>query len=88
MAPPATTMTLKANVVSVDWVGSLICVRWFDQTNNVFDQMVFTVTRDTRIIKGTDDIFLTDLHQQDWVSIKYYDNDLGGLEPVSIEVSR
>ncbi|MFZ5800271.1 MAG: hypothetical protein ACOY3D_02700 [Candidatus Omnitrophota bacterium] len=88
LSPPATTLTLKGNVVSVDWVGSLICVRWYDQTNNVFDQMLFKVRRNAQILKGIYNIFLSDIHQQDRVAIEYYDNGLAGLVATRIEVSQ
>jgi hypothetical protein len=74
--------TLEGKIADIDWVASDIVVKTFDGA----DEITFMVPRDTKITKGTDIIDLSDLNQEDQVTVQYYDDHLAGLKTVSIVV--
>lgn len=81
------TKIVSGKISSVDWVGSKIAMRWYDPGQIGFDEITFVVTRQTKIIKGTEDITLADLNMEDSITVEYVDNGLTGLMAVKISVN-
>ncbi len=82
-----TTGTIKGSIAEIDWVAGKIIVRTFDFDDNA-DTITFFVTDDTEITKGTNTIYLSDLHQADQVRVTYFSaaNSFAGLQATEIKV--
>lgn len=79
--------TITGDVVDVDWVASQLTVRYYDaRPGRGYDEINFTVSADTKIIKGTDEVSLSDLNKSNQVSVEYVDNASAGLLAVKIVV--
>lgn len=83
-----TTGSIKGSITDIDWVAGIVIVRTFDFDENV-DTIKFFVTSDTKIIKGTSTVSLSDLHQADQVRVTYFSvaNSFAGLRAESITVT-
>lgn len=72
--------TVSGIVVDLDWVKSVITVRYYDPISGNPDEINITVSSDTKITKGTNTIYISDILQSDPVTVVYYDDGLGGLK--------
>ncbi len=75
---------IKGTIAGCDWVGGKIVVRTDDL--GAPDEIVFGVSQDTVIVKGTQDISLADMHMSDNVTVEYQKNSFAGLEADHIMV--
>ncbi len=76
---------ITGRVVDVDWVTSQFTVRYYDdRPGRGFDELSFTVTSDTKVTKGTEQVEFGDMGQGDQVTVEYVDNALAGLQAMSI----
>jgi len=71
---------IKGNISSVNWVGSEIVVKTFDDETTIF------VSHSTRITKRGVSIQLSDINISDKVTVEYYNDSPGPLKAVSITV--
>jgi len=79
--------TVIGNIVAVDWVASVVTVRYFDdRPGRGYDEISFVLNEATAITKGTEEIELSELNQGDQVSVDYCDCLLKGLLAVKIVV--
>jgi len=78
------TKRVTGTISSVDWVGNKIAVRTMNFGK--IDEITFTVTTETIIIKGTRTISFLDVKTSNPVAVEYVDNNLAGLTAVSIMV--
>ncbi len=67
-------------VSTVDSVGSILVL----QVNNQNEMVRFTVDKEAKIQRGSDDIFLDDILQGDPVTLRYYEFPDGTLMVTSI----
>ena len=82
------TKTLDGRVVDIDWVAGTIVVSWLQSQGQVqFDETTFFVPENTRITKGSDSIWLSDLNISDSVTVEYYNASPGPLTAISINVN-
>jgi hypothetical protein len=83
-----TSGTLTGSISEIDWVAGTIAVRTYDFDNEL-DEVKFRVTQNTKIIKGTETIYLSDLQQSDNVVVTYFStaNSFAGLRAESISVT-
>ncbi|MBM3245087.1 MAG: hypothetical protein FJZ15_04760 [Candidatus Omnitrophica bacterium] len=70
--------TIHANATSVDWVSSTLLVDYGG------DQLLFSVSSDTRIMRGQEQIGLSDIDIADPLVIKYYDSESEPYQAISI----
>ena len=75
-------MKLQGRIVSINWVGSSIVVEDIQGS----DQVTFLVTRETRIVKGSNSVSLSDLNVGNQVTIEYCDAHFVGLKALSVTV--
>lgn len=80
-------LILKGNVSSVDWVKSMIVVKWFDRSDFRFDEVALYTERNTKITKKGSSIGLGDLNTGDRVIVEFYNDSPNPLKAVSITVS-
>ncbi len=73
--------TFRGQVQEIDWVGSLL-------TCQGGDEMTFYVPSGLRVRYGTDTVSLEDLEQDDYVLIKYIDDQSETPRAVSISVNK
>ena len=79
------TKTVSGTVVSKDWVGSKITVRYSGFGSGRPDELTFHVSDDTQIQSGTKAISLSDIDQGDDVVIEYCRRSFAGLWARSIQ---
>ena len=72
--------TASGTVVAMDWVGESLIV------DTGGDQMTFVVSSDTKVVKGSDAVVLTDINTNDYVTIQYCDKCFVGLKAVKISI--
>jgi len=72
--------TAAGTVVAMDWVGGTLII------DTGGDQSTFVVSGDTKVIKGPEEIALTDINTDDYVSVEYCDKCFAGLQAVKINV--
>jgi hypothetical protein len=75
---------VKGRVVDTDWVAGKLIVRIDDAYHP--DQVIFLITRDTKITKGVETISFADILQTDYVTVQYFNNAFAGLRAEAIEV--
>jgi hypothetical protein len=78
------TKSLTGTAIAIDWVASLLTIRYFDTLKDSYDEITLTVTSDTRILRGTDRIDFSGIEEGDEVVIEYYRDDFSGLKARSI----
>ena len=76
--------TIAGTVVQTDWVKSMITVRYFDRVLASLDEINIIVDRNTKMMRGTDAIYLAGILQGDQVTVIYYDDGLSGLKAKKI----
>ena len=76
--------TISGVIVDMDWVKSMIIVRYFDPVLENQNEINITVSNDTEIIRGTEVISLSGINQGDQVTVIYYDDGLGELKAKKI----
>ncbi|MFH0854920.1 MAG: hypothetical protein V1869_00160 [Candidatus Omnitrophota bacterium] len=72
--------SISGTVSSVDWIKSVLSVRYTDPYTGDSDEIALKVTGDSELTRGTESILLFDVEQGDPVSITYYKDDLSGLK--------
>ncbi|MDP3143414.1 MAG: hypothetical protein Q8N14_05725 [Candidatus Omnitrophota bacterium] len=80
--------TVKGRIGDIDWVGSKIAIRWYDSDGLGTDEITLIVTPQTKIIKGTSEISLSDLIIENSVAVQYFDSGFAGLKAIKIVVSQ
>ncbi len=80
--------TIEGRIVALDWVASVIVVRWFGSPGEGYgpDEVTIHVNDDTRITKGAQDISLADINVDDRVSVSFYRDSFAGLQAIRIVV--
>ncbi len=76
--------TISGEVVNLDWVGSVICVRYYPDFDLNADEIIIKITGETTIHRGTNSITFSDILQSDQVTVTYYDDGVGGLKAIRI----
>ena len=72
--------TISGIVTDIDWVKSIITVRYSDPFSGNADEVDIIVPSDTRIMNGTETEYLSDIEQSDAVTVTYYDDGVSGLK--------
>jgi len=70
--------TIDGQVSQVDWVASKLVV------DIGGDQMTFILPDNVAVAKGTEDVSINDVDQDDAVTVYYYDDGMSGLKAVKI----
>jgi hypothetical protein len=78
--------TASGKIVATDWVGSFVVVR-IKFPGDVYDEMTFHVSRDTKITKGSSSLTFGELHDQERVTIEYFNKRFQGLHAIHITVT-
>jgi hypothetical protein len=76
--------TISGTVEDIDWVRSIITVRYADLYSGNIDEINIVVPSEAKIMNGTETKYLSDLGQSDPVIVTYYDDGLSGLKAKSI----
>jgi hypothetical protein len=79
--------TVDGNIYDLDWAGSKVVVRWLDQYNNSFHDVVINVPDEAKIRKGTDYIEFSELEINDGVTARYYEEADGADTLITLEVT-
>jgi hypothetical protein len=72
--------TISGSIEDIDWVKSMITVRYSDPYSGNTDEIDIIVPSDTKIMNGTEQKYLSDLEQSDMVTVTYYNDGLSGLK--------
>lgn len=76
---------VTGTIAGIDWVGGKLVVKTNDFGST--DEVVFMVPDGTKVIKGTDSIWFSDLNVGDRVTVEYLKSaSFEGLKAVSIAV--
>ncbi|MFH1189896.1 MAG: hypothetical protein V1682_04330 [Candidatus Omnitrophota bacterium] len=78
--------TMSGKVIAIDWVSSEIVVR-IQLPGGIHDELTFHVSRDTKITKGLHSLTFGELHEQDRVTIEYFNKRFKGLHAIHITVA-
>ena len=78
--------TVSGRIAVVNWVGSSFTIRIIF-LGSIADEMVFNISRDTKITKGGYSLTLGELQVQDYVTIEYLDQSFQGLSAMRIMVN-
>jgi hypothetical protein len=81
----AGTTIVKGQVVDFDWVAGKLIIRTSDFGNP--DEIIVWVTSDTKIIKGSETIFFSDVLQGDQVSVLCVSPSFSGVKALQIMVN-
>ncbi|MFH1190943.1 MAG: hypothetical protein V1670_01940 [Candidatus Omnitrophota bacterium] len=76
--------TISGKVSDVDWVKSIITIRYSHFISGNIDEINIIVSGETKIMNGTVTKSLSDIEQFDSVTVTYYDDGLSGLKAISI----
>lgn len=79
---------VKGQISSVDWVGSNIIVRWYDDTSCTFDSLSIFIPDNAKIIKNGVEIKLGDVNISDKVEVEFYDASFGPLKAVLVTIKK
>ena len=71
---------ISGTVSSVDWVKSVVVVRYSAPYTGNTDEISLRVTGDSELSRGSESISLSDIEQSDPVTVTYYRDDLSGLK--------
>lgn len=77
---------VKGSIVDIDWVAGKVVVKTDDFDGP--DEIVFIATHDTKITKGLETIFFSDILQGDQVAVTYTSSSLAGLTALEIAVDQ
>lgn len=72
--------TVSGTVSDIDWVKSIITVRYLDPYSGNADEIDIIVPDGIKIMNGTESKDLGDLEQSDPISVTYYDDGVSGLK--------
>ena len=72
--------TISGTASEIDWVGSIIAVRYCPAFSLDADEIGIKITHDTIMHRGTDSISLSDIEQEDPITVTYYDDGVSGLK--------
>jgi len=72
--------TISGTVEDIDWVKSMITVRYTDPFSGNADELDIIVPSDAKIMNGTEIKYLSDLEQADPVTVTYYNDGVSGLK--------
>lgn len=76
--------TISGTVSDVDWVKSIITVRFSHPFSGNIDEINIIVPGEAKIMNGAVTKSLSDIGQFDPITVTYYDDGLSGLKAVSI----
>ena len=76
--------TISGTVVDIDWVKSVITVRYAEPFSGNTDEIDIIVPSDAKIMNGTETELLSDIEQSDQVAVTYYDDGVSGLKAKKI----
>jgi len=76
--------TVSGTVERLDWVASLMNIRYFDSTRNNYDEIIVYVADTTKIYLGTGTVSLSDIEEGDEVTVEYYSDYFNGFKALSI----
>lgn len=77
--------TADGEVYSMDWAASEIVIRWLEQSDNSYRELILNVPDDAVIRKGSDIIQSSELQISDPVTVKYYENPDGTGTLISLQ---
>ena len=72
--------TISGSVADIDWVKSIITVRYSDSLSGNTDEINIIVPSGAEITNGTETKDISDIEQSDPVTVTYYDDGLSGLK--------
>ncbi len=72
--------TISGTVSDIDWVKSIITVRYFDPYSGNADEIDIIVPGDAKIMNGTVTKSLSSILQSDLVTVTYYNDGVSGLK--------
>jgi len=84
MDEPMAEKNVSGILIGLDWVSSNITVLYFDPFSGKKDEINIAVTHDTKITRGAETIYFSDLEQSDPVTVVYYDDGSGVLKAKKI----
>lgn len=76
--------TISGRVDEIDWVKSIITVRYTDPLSGNTDEIDIIVPAEVKIMNGTETESFSDIEQSDPVTVIYYDDGLSGLKAQKI----
>jgi len=76
--------SISGEVSSVDWVGGIFLIKWFDTESDVYQEMSFKAPDGFKIKQGTNTTDLAGLEIGDPLVVNYYENPNGSTELISI----
>ena len=70
--------TQEGEVTSLDWVGDTFGLKWYpDPQSSVYNEAVFTISSDTKVIRGSETATSLDVEEGDHAVVNYYIDDNG-----------
>jgi hypothetical protein len=78
--------TMSGKLVAMDWVNSTIVVK-IKLPGGLADEMTYHISRSTKITKGTSTLSFGELHEQDRVTIEYFNQRFQGLHAIHVTVA-
>ena len=72
--------TISGSVADIDWVKSIITVRYSDPLSGNTDEINIIVPSGAEVTNGTESKDISDIEQSDPVTVTYYDDGLSGLK--------
>lgn len=79
------TKSVAGKVVEVDWVASVLVVKWLGA--NGYDELAISVPEDARITRGAEKVDFGDVELSDDVYIQYRDCGPAGLKAMTVNVN-
>lgn len=78
---------IQGEVAAVDWAGSKLVVRWFDNETLSNDEINFFVPDGAKVTKGNETVMgFAEIQVGDRVTVEYYNDSPGALKVISINV--
>lgn len=79
--------TVEGRISDIDWAGSKIAVKWFNQEDSTFYETSMIVLDEAEMTKGTDKISFSGLEIADNVTARYYEDRDGNATLVNLNVT-
>lgn len=80
LADESDDKVISGTVVSLDWAGYILTVRYVDPQTDNLDEISLRAAGDSGFTRGPQAISFSDIRQGDEVSVTYYGDDFSGLK--------
>jgi len=76
--------TISGTVEDIDWLKSIITVRYYDADTSSSDELDIIIPGDVKIKCGASELSFPDIEQSDPVTVTYYNDGVSGLKAVRV----